>query len=290
VTDVISPDIVASVSCPTLTVPAGGSIDCTYSSELPDAASRTNTATATLQNFVFASDFSSTPDETTDFDGSADVVFGDAPTDNIDECVTVTDSYAGALFDGMPVCVPGGPYVAEYTRTVTFTDYDCGPHTVENTATFTTTDTQASGSDDCTVYFDVRCQDGCTLTQGYWKTHSEYGPAPYDETWAMLPEGADTDFFLSGQSYYEVLHTPPSGGNVYYILAHQFIAAELNFLNGADPTDAQAAFDDAADFFMETTPDAAAGLRGRAKREFNDLATTLDDYNNGLIGPGHCSE
>ena len=26
----------------------------------------------------------------------------------------------------------------------------------------------------------------CTRTQGYWKTHSEYGPAEYDETWNEL--------------------------------------------------------------------------------------------------------
>ena len=26
---------------------------------------------------------------------------------------------------------------------------------------------------------------GCTLTQGYWKTHSENGPAPYDDNWAI---------------------------------------------------------------------------------------------------------
>lgn len=128
--------------------------------------------------------------------------------------------------------------------------------------------------------------EGCTLTPGYWKTHSIYGPAPYDATWAQI--GEDTPFFTSGQSYYEVLWTEPKGGNAYYILAHAYIAAELNFLNGADPTAAQAAFDAATALFgmyddsiPKKDPNRAVAI---------GLAETLDNYNNGIIGPGHCLE
>ena len=107
------------------------------------------------------------------------------------------------------------------------------------------------------------------------------------------PTPSPTLFFGSGQSYYEVLWTRPKG-NAYYILAHAYIAAELNFLNGADPSAAQAAFDEATDLFNAYTPDYVAGLKGKAGNElrsqFIDLAEILDDYNNGLIGPGHCSE
>jgi hypothetical protein len=80
------------------------------------------------------------------------------------------------------------------------------------------------------IDINVPCGGGCTLTPGYWKTHSSYGPAPYDDTWAQI--GEDTIFFLSGQSYYDVLWTNPEG-NAYYILAHAYIAAQLNLLNGA---------------------------------------------------------
>ena len=73
---------------------------------------------------------------------------------------------------------------------------------------------------------------GCSLTPGYWKNHSQYGPAPYDATWAQV--GEDTIFFLSNQTWYEVLWTAPKKGNAYYILAHAYIAAYLNELNGAD--------------------------------------------------------
>ncbi len=134
---------------------------------------------------------------------------------------------------------------------------------------------------------------GCTLTQGYWKTHSVNGPAPYDETWAEI--GEDEDFFLSGKSYYEVLWAAPKGGNVYYILAHQYIAAELNMLNEASvPDDVKEAFNEATDLFEGNTPDDTSGLKGKngsnIKKEWNNLAGILADYNEGLIGPGHCDK
>jgi len=131
---------------------------------------------------------------------------------------------------------------------------------------------------------------GCTLTPGYWKTHSIYGPAPYDDTWALLLPSAETSpFFLSGNTYFNVLNTSPAG-NAYYILSFQYIAAELNFLNGADPSAAQAAFDAATLLFQTYTPAQIAVLRGSSalRQQFVNLGTILDNYNNGLIGPGHC--
>jgi len=131
---------------------------------------------------------------------------------------------------------------------------------------------------------------GCTRSQGYWKTHSMYGPAPYDSTWELL--GEDSAFFLSNKSNYEVMWTPPSGGNAYYILAHQYIATHLNFLGGADPFDIQEAFDDATDLFEMYTPEYIGGLKGNnpIRQEFLALSEMLDDYNNGIIGPGKCEE
>jgi hypothetical protein len=173
--------------------------------------------------------------------------------------------------------------------------YDiCGTYTVENTADFLTGDSGTTGEDSWTVTVDVPCVDGCTLTQGYWKTHSEFGPAPYDDTWALLPNGADTMFFLSGQSYYEVLWTAPKG-NAYYNLAHQYIAAELNVLNGASiPSEALDAWNEAAELFSTYTPAEVDELKGKngneLRAQFIALAEILDAYNNGLIGPGHCSE
>jgi hypothetical protein len=111
----------------------------------------------------------------------------------------------------------------------------------------------------------------------------------------MLADGADTPFFDSGQTYYEVMWTPPQGGNAYYILAHQYIAAELNMLAGtAVPAEVQAAFDAATLLFQTYTPDEVGELKGKAGKDLRDqfigLAGTLGSYNEGDIGPGHCDE
>ncbi|MEE9449596.1 MAG: DNRLRE domain-containing protein [Ignavibacteriaceae bacterium] len=131
---------------------------------------------------------------------------------------------------------------------------------------------------------------GCTRSKGYWKTHSIYGPAPYDSTWALV--GEDSTFFLSNQTYYQVCWTPPRGGNAYYILAHQYIATEINFENGADPSEAQEAFDEATELFNTYTPEYIGGLKGNnsIRQQFLELKDTLDQYNNGIIGPGICEE
>ncbi|MFQ5924878.1 MAG: hypothetical protein ACE5IE_02645, partial [Dehalococcoidia bacterium] len=132
--------------------------------------------------------------------------------------------------------------------------------------------------------------DHCTLTPGYWKTHSIYGPAPYDATWALV--GEDSLFFDTGQSWYEVMWTPPAGGNAYYILAHHYIAAVLNELNGA-PTAAVAAELAHAAFLLDQydgSPDPMSDITGSVREDFIATAAVLDDYNNGIIGPGHCDD
>lgn len=137
--------------------------------------------------------------------------------------------------------------------------------------------------------FDIEYDGGCTLTPGYWKTHSSYGPAPYDDTWVQI--GEDTPFFLSGKSYFEVINTVPAG-NAYYNLSFHYIAAKLNQLNGADFSAAQSAFDQATTLFQTYTPADIALLKGShpVRTQFINLASILGQYNEGYIGPGHCDD
>ena len=271
-------------------MPAGGTLQCTYSASLPDGTDRTNTATATLQNNDYDSAGVGTPSGTTDSSGTANVSFANATVTEIDECIAVVDDKLGPL--GI-VCAADASKTFTYSLLVgPYTEEECGPHTFVNVASFTTNDTGATGSNNHTVNITVPCADdgGCTLTQGYWKTHSQEGPAPYDDAWLNLgPLQEDTPFFLSGQTWYQVLWTAPAG-NVYYVLAHQYIAAKLNVLNDADDSAIATALAQAEALLAATTPATAAGLKGGAKNTWLNLATTLDRYNNGLIGPGHCSE
>ncbi|NPV67354.1 MAG: hypothetical protein HPY64_09450 [Anaerolineae bacterium] len=293
VTDVVSPDIVAWVDCDfvtegyqsSLTVPAGETGACNYGASLPDASSRTNTATATLQNYSYDYQLKATPDGTTNFTGTADVIFLTTPTTEIDECITVTDDKAGSL--GV-VCYPDLPKTFTYSLDVG--PYDvCGEYQFVNVASFVTNDTSATGSDSWTVAVSVPC-GGCTLTPGYWKTHSIYGPARWpDDAWYLLSAfGPDTPFFSSGKTWYQVLWTPPSGGNAYYILAHAYIAAKLNVLNGADPSAISGTLAHAESLLSRFTP--SDRLSRQTRSDFISTAGVLDRYNNGLIGPGHCDE
>jgi hypothetical protein len=278
-TDTLSTGESVSLNCGVsfpYTLPEGASLVCTYSQALPDGRARTNRASV-----PWGTDGTTFPNTAT-----AEKAFSfTTPTTVVDGSVTVDDPSAtptGAISAINPEGLISQTYFFE--RWVRFES--CGEYEVKNTATFTTSTTGTKGSASATVRVSVPCQEGCTLTQGYWKTHSKYGPAPYDDTWAQM--GEDTPFYLSGQSYYQVLWTPPSGGNAYYILAHQFIAARLNALNGAATTpEVDAAMAWAVTFFQTYTPSSLnKAVAGQAKA----YAATLDNYNNGLIGPGHCSE
>ncbi len=142
---------------------------------------------------------------------------------------------------------------------------------------------------------------GCTLTQGYWKTHSIYGPAAHpDDTWYLVTAamtggsfgtGPDSEFFDSGDTWYDVFQMKPKGGNAWVILAHQYMAAVLNQLNGAGNVsgltqtlaDAYALLDkwDSQESIPKNNPDRAEAIA---------LADFLNDYNNGLKGVPHCGE
>lgn len=286
VSDLLSDGTVGTVDCG-VTFPwvlaAGENLPCSWTADLPDADTVINTATATMQN---------TPAGTTSYSGQAVVDFSGATVNELDECIALADTFPDVALPAEACAAGGFSQTFEYQFDIG--PFDCGEAEVTNTASFTGLDTGATGSDDAVVLVEVPCPDSCTLTPGYWKTHSAYGPAPYDDTWAQV--GEDTPFFLSGQSWYQALWTAPSG-NAYYILAHAWIATYLNILNGSPLTaDVQDAFE-AAQAILETyTPAEIAALKGKSGNELRaqiiGYAWILDEYNNGLAvgGPPHCSE
>jgi VCBS repeat-containing protein len=255
---------------------SGDSFDCTYDVNVSNATDRTNTVTVTT---------------TGDVEGNTHTVnvdFG-LPTTETDECIDVDDSLYGVLGT---VCAEDAPKTFNYSLDVG--PYRvCGNRNFVNTATFTTNDTQTTDNDSHTIAVTVPCVLGCTLTQGYWKTHSDRGPAPYDNNWANLSGlQEDTVFFSSGKTWYQVFWTAPAG-NAYYNLAHQYMAARLNVLNGASvPANVQTALNSATSLFGTYTPAQIAALKGNnpVRQQFISLAGILGSYNQGQIGPGHCSE
>jgi hypothetical protein len=165
-----------------------------------------------------------------------------------------------------PACTNGGciPPIPECTNG------DCIPET-----------------DPCTNGY---CQpdEGCTRSPGYWKTHSVYGPSNEDPVWGKLCQ--NNGFCDLVDIYFEILWTPASSGP-YYILAHQYAAAQLNILNRAPMTEViENAFSLAGGWLVKWSPEQMLSAPPSYREEIINLAMSLSDYNNGFIGPGACSD
>lgn len=117
----------------------------------------------------------------------------------------------------------------------------------------------------------------CTYTQGFWKNHPEAWPAA---SLVLGSVGYTQDQLLQvlGESVV---------GNGLVSLAHQLIAAKLNLAYGADPAAASAAIA-SADALIGSLVAPPVGSGSLTTDQVNALTQTLDDYNNGVTGPGHC--
>lgn len=129
---------------------------------------------------------------------------------------------------------------------------------------------------------------GCSLTQGYWKTHAEDWDQAGDPNTASFLAGST--FYNSGLTYLQIMNTPPAGGNAYIQLAHQFIAASLNVGSPAATTAAVDAALSGADAFFAAAAAGTPAPTGALRTQVQGWASTLASYNEGDIGPGHCPE
>jgi hypothetical protein len=290
-------DTAAAIDCgggvgdTTLTVAKSTSGSCDYKVDFGTTkpSETTNVATVTFNSIDF----------------TAPKAFTWALDDETDECIDLTDSKYGDLGT---VCAGDAPKTFKYSMFVG--PYEvCDTYQFKNIATLTTNDTDTEKSADWTVDITVPCA-GCTLTQGYWKTHSELGPAPYDDAWALLDtwyyDGTtwihgDSQYLKSQElffsnnttsTWFDVFWTPPAG-NAYYQLAHQYEAAVLNILNEASaPASVTSAISHAEALFEQYTPADIAAMKGNqpVRKDFIATAGILGSYNTGTIGPGHCDE
>jgi hypothetical protein len=283
VTDILSDATVAVVNCPSTTIASGATLVCTYSAALSDASSRTNTASVDTDIDVLDASSAAVP-----------VTFGSPTTEN-DECVTVDDTNEAGPQNEV-VCSGDAPEVFNYSvtfgkNTTAQVPLLCGANSYTNTASFTTNDSSTIGSDGATITADVACIPGCTLTQGYWKTHNATfkGGAPVDDNWTSVGASAEGTIFSSSINWFNVFWTAPQGGNVWYQLAHQYMAAVLNINNGAGaPSSVSTALPLAQTWLVNNSP--TAKLKAKDAANAAGWASLFGSYNEGLIGPGHCSE
>jgi hypothetical protein len=267
---------------------AGATMTCSYTAASWGAsASGTNTATVSTTGPVQGAT------------GSAPWSFAGATIEvETDECVTVTDDMGTPAVPGDDralgtVCAnaltAGQHTFPTYTLDVRTLATQCGLTTITNTASFVTNDTPKRGSDPHVVTVNVVCVTGCTLTQGYWKNHADPNRKQFDATWNLIPGAAQGSFMNTGMTWIGVFNTAPAG-NAFYTLAHQYMAARLNVLAGAHAAPAVQTAISSATALFASLPAASTTLTAAQTKTARTLATTLDNYNNGLMGTPHCSE
>jgi len=286
---ILPEEILATHSCMPTTFPVElglAGLECHYSAALPDAAPRT----AWMRAVVAAPPgFRSV---LTDFD------FTNATVDLVDESVSVTDSMGGSLGT---VNAADGPKTFTYTKTIgPYTAADCGSKTVDNTASFLTGDTGTAGSADADVAVTVTCVPaaGCTHTIGYWKNHAGFGPQA-DVVTPLLPirlgdaGGTKSIDVLTASKAVSLLKMQGSNGvkaasNGINKLYAQLLGTKLSGADGADNS-VIAGVIGAADAFLAAHDSLSwSSLTKEQQGAVNGWMTSLDNYNNGLLGVAHC--
>jgi hypothetical protein len=135
----------------------------------------------------------------------------------------------------------------------------------------------------------------CTRTIGYWKTHAGFGPQPDFVTpllpiWLGTPGGAESINVTTAQIAVDILSQDVYGwpkNGITKLLA-QLLGAKLNAANDADISMIAGTIA-AADLFLATHDWTDwTTLSSADKALVLGWHHTLDDYNNGLIGPIHC--
>ena len=212
------------------------------------------------------------------------------------QSTTSTDADGLYLFDDLE---PGGYYVrfvlpAGYVFTTRDAGLDDEADSDADTATGETvcTDLQSGESDlswDAGMF--VPAQEGCTRTIGYWKNHEEEIDVD-PPIWLGDAGGAKSLEVETVEIAVDVLeqHTYGSPSNGITKLYAQLLAAKLNILNGADGSAVAGAIDAADAFLADHDWNDWSGLTDAEKADVLDWKDAFDDYNNGLIGPGHCDE
>jgi hypothetical protein len=164
-----------------------------------------------------------------------------------------------------------------------------------NTATLTENDSgQKRLANASVTIYTLPCPTGCTRTIGYWKTHAGFTGRNPDRVTPLLPiwlgtaGGTKSIQVTSAAQAVYLLSMSGNASNGINKLYAQLLAAKLNIANGADGS-AVASTIAAADAFLATYNAADwASLTKAQQKMVLGWMTTLDWYNNGYIGPGHC--
>ncbi|MEQ1834054.1 MAG: hypothetical protein ABL977_13445 [Candidatus Eisenbacteria bacterium] len=129
------------------------------------------------------------------------------------------------------------------------------------------------------VHTLARTLQDCTYTQGYWKNHPE--------AWPVGSVTLGTVNYSAAQLM--SIFNQPAAGNGLISLAHQLIAAKLNIAQGASAPAGVLSAIAAADALIGGLVVPPVGAGSLSPGSTSALTTTLDNFNQGITGPGHCA-
>jgi hypothetical protein len=121
----------------------------------------------------------------------------------------------------------------------------------------------------------------CTVTKGYWRNHPE--------SWLRVTSIALGSVAYDQQQLIAILDQPVRGNGL-VSLAHELIAAKLNLLLGAVPPPEVTAGIAQADSLIGALVVPPIGSGSLNTGQTSGLTRTLDSFNAGAIGPGHCPD
>ncbi len=168
---------------------------------------------------------------------------------------------------------------------------------ISNTATLTEKDSgQTRTASASVMVYTGPCEEGCTLTIGYWKTHAGFTGRNPDRVSQFLPiwlgnaGGAKSVPVTTAAQAVNILSMnlghPSNGITKLYA---QLLAAKLNIANGASGSAVAGVITAADNFLAMYDYTAWSSLTKAQQKMVLGWMTTLDYYNNGYIGPGHCN-
>ena len=135
--------------------------------------------------------------------------------------------------------------------------------------------------------------DVCTRTIGYWKNHAGFGPqadvvTPLLPQWLGTSGGAKSVHVTTAALAVSLLDKSGDASNGINKLYAQLLAAKLNIANGADGSAVLQPITQADAFLASHAASEWSSLSSAQRQQALSWAATLDDYNNGRIGPRHC--
>jgi hypothetical protein len=135
--------------------------------------------------------------------------------------------------------------------------------------------------------------NGCTFTQGYWKTHGPVGCQTGNNSNEWMTGG--NGLFLGNVHYTDddlcAIMNKPAAGNGLISLSHQLIAAKLNLLNGSGACAGMMADVAAADALIGNLVVPPVGAGSLSPGTTSALNGRLTTFNEGDYAgcPAHCA-